>query len=228
MLNNINYNPFSGNSVPQIMKTYVAMILDKSSSMESCKKPTVDGYNEKLDVLRKIDHDVFMTLTVFNEKAEVVYQNRSIKEVNNLSHSEYQPNGSTALFDAVDLTLDVLEKIALGPKDAVLVVVLSDGEENSSKPESRSRVPERIARLTNTGQYTFNYIGSNQDLATISKNLNIPISNMSSYHSTPQGTANALIKSSSDMGKYFESRTRGITSSSSYANDKNEVAQVEP
>ena len=207
--------------------THVAFVLDKSGSMQSCIKPTIDGYNEQLQVLRKSDHPVKLTLVQFNGQVEFKCVDEPFENVDReMTNADYQPNGSTAMYDAVYQTITKLESLdGKGKDEAFLVVVLSDGQ-NTDNNGFRNTLAEKVQQVTSTGRWTFNYIGSNQDLSKLAADLNIPMSNMTRYASTNTGTQMAFNKSAGDLGKYFGGRTRGLTASTSYANDTNEVADV--
>ena len=55
-------------------------------------------------------------------------------ELVEINQETYKPDGGTALQDAIAHTLKkIKEKVTLGQKDAVLVSIITDGEENASK-----------------------------------------------------------------------------------------------
>jgi len=70
--------------------------------------------------------------------------------------------GNTALFDAVAETVRLADKDKL-EDERVLVLVMTDGQENSSRETTREQVQAIIAERTARGSYTFAYIGENPD-----------------------------------------------------------------
>ena len=71
------------------------------------------------------------------------------------------------------ITLDRLSKEE-DTGASYLVIIMSDGEENSSIKVSSKELAEKIQKFQATGRWTFTYIGSNQDLSKIQQVLNIP------------------------------------------------------
>ena len=75
-------------------------------------------------------------------------------------------DGALQRFDARDLSgiqlaesLDVLEQPGpLGKQDAALVIVISDGHENSSKRVTQADLVERMQKLEATDQWTFSFL----------------------------------------------------------------------
>ena len=127
-------------------RTLIAVLLDRSGSMECVKSDTEGGFNAFIDEQRGEPGDARVTLAQFDTDYEVVYANRPIADVPPLA---LQPRGGTALYDALGrLITDVGAELAALPEDerpgTVVVVVLTDGHENSSRGvDARRRQPRR-------------------------------------------------------------------------------------
>src|SRR3954452_12285310 len=107
-------------------RALIAVLLDRSGSMESIKSDTEGGFNAFVEGQRSESLDVRVTLAQFDTQYEVVYANRPVGEVPRL---ELQPRGGTALYDAVGrLITDVGAELAALPDPQrpgrVTVVVL--------------------------------------------------------------------------------------------------------
>src|SRR4051794_3172348 len=106
---------------------HVAIVLDRSGSMETCRQATIDGFNEYLGGLRETaqheEVEVRVTLTVFNGEVVVPLSAAPLSKLHTLSHKTYVPGGTTAMLDAVGETLDRLERDSAG---SYLVCVISD------------------------------------------------------------------------------------------------------
>src|ERR1051326_3175506 len=116
---------------------YIYVVLDKSGSMLSIKDQIISGFNEFLQGQKQdyLEHpefgDIFLSLIQFDTEVNTIYENEPILNVKKLSNSTYKPRGNTALFDAIATGIFTLEKVE---KDAkLLLVIQTDGEENSSK-----------------------------------------------------------------------------------------------
>lgn len=199
-------------------KTYVAMILDKSGSMGGIKKVTVNGFNEHVQTLiseGKDGTEILASLVLFNGKVEAEFFNAPVFALREMSEDAYQPNGSTAMYDAVGYTLDrfATETDINDPSNAYLVMVFSDGEENASTIWNSSKLAERIQELNKTDRWTFTYVGANQDLSVISETLNIDHTNIYKGWKADQGTsADMYASSKGGLENYMSLRKCGNTS----------------
>lgn len=137
----------------------INFVLDETGSMMSCKDTTISGFNEYIESMKKKKDKISMTLTRFNsEKIEIDYSDKPIDKVPNLTKENYNPNHLTPLYDAIGKTINETKDV----KKNVLFVVLTDGEENSSKEYTRNSIFELIKKMEKKG-WTFVYLGANQD-----------------------------------------------------------------
>lgn len=129
----------------------VNVVLDKSGSMLGLQRATIEGFNSFLHEQQQQDGDCRLSLTQFDTNFQVDYVGRDIREVPMLDTMSYRPAGGTALLDAVGTAIKGAEQWITnnrGPAPVywdpakghprnggwkVLVVVFTDGEENSSK-----------------------------------------------------------------------------------------------
>ena len=190
--------------------THVAIVLDRSGSMEACRDATIGGFNEYLQHVRRTaqeeELEVRLTLTVFNHEVRMPLFQEPLGRAHPLNRKTYVPDGMTAMLDAVGGTVDRLEHRGKGIDEAsVLICVISDGYENASHRYSYADVAERIQQLTETGRWTFTYLGSNQDLSQVSAALHIPQGNTASYQATPSGSKAAWSRHGSATDRQLRS-----------------------
>merc|ERR1712226_1553278 len=76
----------------------------------------------------------------------------------------YKPNGMTALLDAIGCTLE-----AYGEEMFNTLVILTDGEENSSKLYTNSQIKEVIEEK----KWEVEYLGANQDAFSVGRSMGI-------------------------------------------------------
>jgi hypothetical protein len=213
-------NPFIPTPRPTKL-AHVAIVLDRSGSMESCRDETISGFNEYAQDIRETAQtaglDARLMLTVFNGEVRMPLFETSLERLHPLSRKYYVPDGSTAMLDAVGQTIDRLEReVSQIDQASVLVCVISDGEENSSTEYSYASVAERIQRLTATERWTFSYLGSNQDLSVVSESLSIPFANTSSYAPTGEGTSDAWQRQSRATRRRMEGVSTGKSASQDF------------
>jgi hypothetical protein len=88
---------------------------------------------------------------------------RDVKEVGN--ELRYNPSGCTALYDGVGTAIDEIGKVLNDMPEEQrpeknLIVIMTDGEENSSREYQPSRIREMIKHQENKYNWTFLYIGT--------------------------------------------------------------------
>jgi uncharacterized protein YegL len=211
------------------MKTYVVFALDSSSSMGSVIKETIAGFNQQLTTLQEQsnkDYQIFGSLVTFSNEAQVVVPMTPIKKMKKLSNETYRPSGSTAMLDGILTSLVELGKSSLDEKDACLLVLLSDGEENSSSRINGSDISGIINLVQNTGKYTITCLVANQSLSELHKFTGIEKGNMQAYKASATGTTQAFNTISNSLGNYNTTRMiKGVTATANfYATDENSDA----
>ena len=209
-------------------ETDFLVILDKSGSMEDIRGETIRNFNEQMQAITTAarTQKVKMSLVTFSGPTEIETVFWRSSEAPKLTEEDYVPWGSTALYDAVWEAVQALSE-ELGeripkPKSsasckeppAVLVIIISDGEENESYKHTSKDVAELIQELQATDRWTFTYIGANQDLSVVSKRLGIPAGNTLGYTSDSYGTRVAGLRVEQAMVDYVESRAGGCSQQS--------------
>jgi hypothetical protein len=117
--------------------THIVVVLDRSGSMDSCKKVTLDGFNEFLRKQQALKGEGSITLVQFDDQYEVNYDFLPLSNAPQLNHETYQPRGMTALLDAIGKTIDNTGKrlASLSEEqrpERVIFVIQTDGFENAS------------------------------------------------------------------------------------------------
>lgn len=170
------------------MTTQIHFILDKSGSMESCRADTIGGFNSFVRRQRELNADnCIMSLYQFDNLYEVIYKNKNIKEVPELSYESFQPNGMTALLDAIGITINNIVQ----NNDNIIVVILTDGEENSSENFRKNQINDLIKAKKDSG-WEIVFLGANQDAIKEAENLGIGGQSALTYSAEGHGTSNAF------------------------------------
>lgn len=145
------------------MKTNIHFVLDKSGSMEIVQDSTVSGFNEYIQTLKNDKKSEYnLTLTLFDTEIVTKHVNKPLKEVKKLTKKTYIPDGMTALYDAVCMTIEKARK-KIDKKNKNLVVIMTDGEENSSKEYTQENFKKLVKKVEKDKNWTFVYLGANQD-----------------------------------------------------------------
>lgn len=132
--------------------THVLLAVDESGSMGHLAADVRGGFNAYLDGLDADGGgDRFrLTVLMFNHEWRLLCPvGAQLADVPRLDQGNYRPGGNTALFDAVGRLITDFERGAtLGEHDRVLLVVQTDGEENSSREFSAAAVKDLITQRT--------------------------------------------------------------------------------
>lgn len=198
--------------------TVINFILDESGSMSSITESVISGFNEYIDNLKKQGKFKF-TLTKFDSTGiRTPYIATALSNVKPLDHSTYQPGQNTPLYDAVCETIIEVEK-EVADNTPVLVVIMTDGQENASKEYTQVQLNEMIKRLQAKGNWTFVFLGANQDSWLIAEQFGIKKGNIMNWQATEVGTKNVFRGVAMASAAYSENANLGQLSTSSYFAD---------
>jgi uncharacterized protein YegL len=184
-------------------RALIAVLLDRSGSMESIKSDTEGGFNAFIDGQRNEPLDIRVTLAQFDTEYEVVYANRPVREVPPLA---LQPRGMTALYDALGkLITDVGAELAARPEEErpsrVTVVVLTDGHENSSQEWTHDAVSAAIRRQEHDYSWDFVFLGANMDAVAIGQQLGFAPDKSMTYATNAGGIGSAWAATTSYVAR---------------------------
>lgn len=216
----------------QKKRTYVAIVLDNSGSMQSIRQEAINHFNEQVQQMRaqtKRDPslDIIVSLVLFNYQVEVTMDNLNLDYVKEITFADYTPDGGTALYDGIERAIQLIQP-KLKPEDAALVVVITDGEENSSTPHNRQSVPGKIKELQGTDQWTFTYMGTSKDLTKFTQEVGASAGNVfyTSFSKDAMETVNATATRGLHTN-YFNARSAGARSvSKAYVDSSVDVSSL--
>ena len=191
-----------------VVKIYNIVLLDRSASMSPLREAAVQGYNGILEVVRvaqeqnALMQQNYITLSFFNDSVTNVFDCDTIQSIPDLLLDDYRPQGNTALWDAIGISLDSL-KIKLNTLEnaTAVVTIISDGLENASKQYSIYAVADRVDALKGQG-VMFVFMGTNQDVAQTAASLHID--NYKVFEYTPEGMKEAWQSGIDASADYYE------------------------
>lgn len=203
--------PVAAAPAPVARKTLVSFIIDESGSMADNKQVTISGFNEYLQTLKANGGDILFTLTKFsNNSSHVVHKSLPLAHVPKLDHFNYTPSGGTPLYDAIGHTIASIdhELVNVVEKPAVMLVIMTDGEENASREFTRESIFALIKAKEALG-WGFIYLGANQDAYKAAGSFGISASNTSNYHVS--NTLGAFAGVANATAVYTKSVSRGMS-----------------
>jgi uncharacterized protein YegL len=166
--------------------TSINIILDCSGSMTAIKASTLEGLNSFIETQKKVPGDVIMTLVTFNTEPHTIFSKKPLKEVSAITNEEYDPQGGTALLDALGLCINTEGSYLSSLKEEdrpskVLFVIITDGQENYSKEFKKSKIKEMIIHQQEKYSWEFIYLGANVDAISEANEIGIRSSNSVNY-----------------------------------------------
>jgi hypothetical protein len=185
-------------------ETEIVVVLDRSGSMGSISKPTVDGLNSFINEQKAAEGDAFMTLVQFDNEYQIDYKSKPIKEVVDLINGEtYVPRATTALLDAIGKTINELKT----DRDVVFVII-TDGDENASHEFKREQIFKMIENQTKKG-WKFIFLGANQDAISAGASFGVSAQNSVNFNANSQSVNSMFLSVSGKMKSYRASKTYG-------------------
>lgn len=156
----------------------IAFILDCSGSMSSLREQAIAGFNHFLADQARQPGDARLTLVLFDDEYLVPVDAAPLCDVAPLNAATYVPRNTTALLDAIGLTVDRLgQRLANTPEPdrpgQVIVAILTDGLENASTRYTWQDIASRLRHQQEKYRWRFLFLGANQDAIATAARLNI-------------------------------------------------------
>lgn len=161
-------------------KTLITVVLDETGSMSGRRQEVISGFNEFILTQQdKALGDCSVTLVKFNSEDGVrtVYKDTPIAEVPKLESKDYITRGLTPLYDALGEAItatksgyetanrvmsQLVGKNSQAATPMVIILVITDGEENSSSQFTRQQIFEIVAAQRKL-KWSFVFLGSDMD-----------------------------------------------------------------
>lgn len=185
----------------KLQETEIVVVLDRSGSMRDIGESTVNGFNKFLDEQKNSEGQAFITLVQFDDRYETKYKSIPVNEAESLILGEnFKPRGTTALLDAIGRTIEELKT----DRDVVFVII-TDGEENSSRVYKREAIMKMIETQTQEG-WNFLFLAANQDAIKTGGSIGIKKGNSITYVTNDSSVDNVFSSFSSNVSQYRKSK----------------------
>lgn len=162
----------------------VVLVLDASGSMQSISAAMLDSVNSFIDQQKSslIDGMKF-SLIVFSSSAKLEIDSVPIQDVSKITPAQYRCTGTTALWDSIALAIDHHTT-----RQEVLVVVITDGQENSSTKCTQQQLQNKISAKKEIG-WKFIYLANNPEVAEAGTQMGIHSADEKEKFSTTNNVA---------------------------------------
>ena len=165
----------------------VFFILDRSGSMSGLEDDTIGGFNGMLQKQKQENlGKTFITTVLFDHQYELLHDHILLSEIKPMTSKEYFVRGNTALLDAMGKSISKA-KTRQDTSKKVLFVVITDGQENSSKEYSLATIKKLVKDQQAKG-WEFLFLGANMDAIGAANSLGISTDKAVTYISDKEGT----------------------------------------
>lgn len=207
----------------------VTMLVDESQSMAHLFLPTCAGFNEYVDVLkdRKRARPTFFTAITFDTRGMRKLQvGAPLKDAITLGAHNYKPTGGTPLLDAVATAIMATEEVmAKEHCRKVIVVIQTDGEENSSLLHKLPAIKAMI-ELRQAKGWQFVFIGAGINAFADAQSMGISTINTMSYAATAEGTEAVFRATAQNTQAYASGALENMGYSQNQSMQSGESAQI--
>jgi Mg-chelatase subunit ChlD len=198
-------------------KTHILTLLDRCGSMRTIADDVIGGFNTFLAAQQADGNDARITLVQFDSQdpQEVLLAGVPIAAADPLSPEQFQPRGGTPLLDATGRLIERarLEADLRGanglPKEDIVIVSITDGQENQSREYTVERIRQLIAGCEADG-WTFVFLSAS--IKAYHEAGTFVIREDLRYHfaNTSAGTRSAMYSHSDRMIEFRDKKRRGV------------------
>lgn len=173
--------------------THIEGLIDRSGSMYSIKSDMEGAYNSFIEAQQKMEGKCTASLHQFDGGDKDWYNTLySFKPVQDVPQLVLDPRGCTPLLDAVGKTINNLgASLRDLPEDArpgkVIVIIITDGEENASKELSISQIKDMVTHQQDVYDWQFVFLGANFDAIGEGRKLGFKAGTSLSYAPSASG-----------------------------------------
>ena len=170
--------------------THISIVLDKSGSMYRVWSDTINGVKSFINEQHKLKSKCTLSLTVFSDSNSIKFP-IVMEDINNITDSTIDelniiPDGATALRDAIGATIvNTGKKLAELDEaklpDKVLILIQTDGQENSSEEYTTDVLSSLIEDHTSKYSWEFMFVGTDENAVLSAQSYGISSGSTSTY-----------------------------------------------
>lgn len=205
-------------------RVFNLIILDESGSMSSIKDTIISGFNEVVQTVKGValqypEQEHLISLVTFNSFAiKTLLENENVNKLDLIDDSRYHPDAMTPLFDAMGQSISQLRRVTNTHINYnVLVTILTDGEENSSREYTGAAIKKIIDELKDQN-WTFTYIGANHDVEAFA--LSISITNTMKFETNETDIKRMFDEEKNSRMRYSEKIRKNESTKDNFYTDK--------
>jgi uncharacterized protein YegL len=216
--------------MPDPNKTEIIVVLDRSGSMQTIREDMTGGFATFIAEQNVVDGRCDVSLYTFDTVHEVEYEALPIVAVPPL---RLFPRGGTALYDAVCMTIDKVGSRFRQLEDKtrpgkVVFVIITDGQENSSRRFGALHVKQKIEQQTKEYDWQFVFLGANIDVNHYSEVMGIRGQSTRGYEANARGVGDMYRATSTAVGAYRRGLRKSVSFEPSHDYSEEPKPEQEP
>jgi Mg-chelatase subunit ChlD len=200
--------------------THIVILLDRSGSMESIAGDVVGGVNEFMRGQAAAGTDARVTFVQFDSQnpQEVIVAGAPIAEIVPLTSATFVPRGGTPLLDATGQLIARIEanqaarETAGLPKEDIVFVSITDGEENSSREFTLARIRQLVTEKQAQG-WTFVFLSAALDVYGEARAMGVAAGSVQAFRPDARGTVIAFADLNLKMTQFRTKKREGLYTS---------------
>ena len=191
--------------------THITTVLDSSSSMARIAKEMVQGLQDFVREQKAVPGEATFSLFRFSNTTTKLLDFVDLSMVE-LRNDILKPNGSTALYDCIGRAINSTGNHLAAMKESdrpakVIMVIITDGEENCSTEFSQQQIKNMIELQEQTYNWQFVFLGANIDAVETGIALGISAQSCMTFDYSAKGTTEGLIAASVNLTNYRTGHT---------------------
>ena len=225
-------------TLAQQYKTHVLISLDHSASMSGIAKQAARDYNSQISAIKDnaiaLSQNVIVSLVNCGygntRDVRTEFTNASVTALAPIAESSYETRGcGTPLYDSIGQLIEIAKASPdyNDPNTSFLVLIVTDGEENSSHKWSASKLANEIKTLQNTDRFTFTFRTPRGYGKQLVRSLGLFDGNIQEWETTAKGMEQSTAVTSVALSSYFTARSQGKTATRSFYADLHNVSKEE-
>lgn len=199
---------------------HIALVVDRSGSMQGLEKQVVTVFDRELENLKKrsveLDQETRVSIYLFDsyDSIECLVFDMDVMRMKSL-RDHYAVRNQTALMDATGKAIEDSRRLPeLYGDHAFLLYVLTDGEENNSRRYTHTSLKSLIDGLPDN--WTVVCMVPNAQGVHEAKRFGFPKDNVQIWDTSARGIEDAGRNFSGAMDNYMTMRAKGVRSTKSF------------
>jgi hypothetical protein len=187
----------------------IVMVLDASGSMNTVKNDIVGSINAFLDAQKTITEDKpTFSLLQFGQVNHWRFVDVPLETIPAFRAHMYEVAGGTPLYDSIGAAIETFDRF-----NDVSLVIITDGEDNTSKSFTRGRIRDMIAKKKAKQNWDIIYLCANESgfaagaAMGVSSNISVPQAQFASNISNDMSYAVQQQRHSKIAARAFKSHT---------------------